>query len=49
MKSWVVLRMGGLTEGETLKVWTLLTVVIGVVSILTVLALSALVPFPFRV
>jgi GntP family gluconate:H+ symporter len=46
---WVVLRMGGLTEGETLKVWTVLTVVIGVVSILAVLALSTLIPFPVPV
>ncbi len=44
---WVVLRMGGLTEGETLKVWTVLTVVIGAVSMLGVLALQALIPFPF--
>jgi GntP family gluconate:H+ symporter len=46
---WVVMRMGGLTEGETLKVWTVLTVVVGLLAFVTVLVMMHVVPFPFAV
>ena len=41
---WVVCKMSGFTEKETLGTWTLMLVVIGVVGFLEVLALSQLLP-----
>lgn len=41
---WVVCKMSGFTERETLATWTLLLIVIGVVGLLEVLLLSQLLP-----
>jgi GntP family gluconate:H+ symporter len=41
---WVICKMGGLTEKETLTTWTPLLVVIGIVGLLEVLILSQLLP-----
>ncbi len=41
---WVICKMGGLTEKETLTTWTPLLVVIGVSGLLEVLVLSQLLP-----
>ena len=41
---WVVCKMGGLTEKETLSTWTLALLCIGVVGLIEVLILSALFP-----
>ena len=42
---WVVCKMSGFTEKETLRTWTPLLAVIGVVGLLEVLVLSAILPF----
>jgi GntP family gluconate:H+ symporter len=41
---WVFSRLGGLTEGETLRSWTVLLTVISVVGLLQALVASALWP-----
>jgi GntP family gluconate:H+ symporter len=41
---WIFAKMGGLTELETLKTWTPLLVLLGVVSMLTTVVLALLVP-----
>lgn len=41
---WVICKMGGLTEKETLTTWTPLLVVIGIAGLLEVLILSQLLP-----
>jgi GntP family gluconate:H+ symporter len=41
---WVVSRMGGLTEVQTLKSWTPLLVIVGTTSMLATLLLSMLLP-----
>jgi len=41
---WVICKMGGLTEKETLTTWTPLLIVIGVAGLLEVLILSQLLP-----
>ena len=43
---WVVSKLGGLTEGETLKTWTVLLTVNSFVGVLTTWLLSLLIPFP---
>ncbi len=42
---WVVQRMSGFTEKETLKTWTKLLTLIGVVGLLQVLLLASVLPF----
>ncbi|WP_330631342.1 GntP family permease [Halocatena halophila] len=42
---WLVKEIGGLTGAETLKTWTVLTTIIAVSGLLSVLALSTVVPF----
>ncbi|WP_049969766.1 GntP family permease [Haladaptatus cibarius] len=41
---WLVKEIGGLTQSETLKTWTVLTTLISVTGIVTVLVLSSLFP-----
>ncbi|MFC5970399.1 GntP family permease [Halomarina salina] len=41
---WLVKEIGGLTLGETLKTWTALTTLISVAGLLTVLAVSTVMP-----
>ena len=41
---WVVDRLSGFTEQETLKTWTLLTTFISVVGLVEVLILSSVLP-----
>lgn len=41
---WVICRWGGLTQGETLRTWTILVSVISVVGLAEVLTASALYP-----
>ncbi|MEY4201790.1 MAG: Gnt-II system L-idonate transporter, partial [Verrucomicrobiota bacterium] len=43
---WVVSKLGGLTEGETLKTWSVLLTVSSVVGVLATWILSMLIPFP---
>ncbi len=43
---WVVSKLGGLTEGETLKTWSVLLTVNSTVGVLATWLLSLLVPFP---
>jgi len=43
---WVVSKLGGLTEGETLKTWSVLLTVNSVVGVLATWILSMLFPFP---
>lgn len=44
---WVVGKLSGFTEGETLKTWSATSAVMGLVGLVEVFALSSLVPFPF--
>lgn len=44
---WVVCKMSGFTEQETLKTWTLTLGVISIVGIIQVLVVSSILPFPF--
>ncbi|MDQ8183035.1 SLC13 family permease [Pelagicoccus sp. SDUM812005] len=44
---WIVCKMTGFTEAETLKTWTLSVSVISLVGLLQLLVASALLPFPF--
>lgn len=41
---WIVKEIGGLTQAETLKTWTVLTTIISVMGLLSVLVLSTLFP-----
>ncbi len=41
---WLVKEIGGLTQTETLKTWTVLTTIISVSGLLSTLVLSALFP-----
>ncbi|NHN47692.1 GntP family permease [Halostella sp. JP-L12] len=41
---WLVKEIGGLTQAETLKTWTVLTTIISVTGIVTTLVLSAVLP-----
>lgn len=43
---WIVAKMGGLTEFETLKSWTILLMVLGVTGFLVTLLAAQLLPFP---
>ena len=43
---WIVAKMGGLTETETLKSWTLLLLVLGVTGFLCTLLAAQFIPFP---
>jgi GntP family gluconate:H+ symporter len=43
---WVVSKLGGLTETETLKTWTVLLTVNSAVGVLATWVLSLIVPFP---
>lgn len=42
---WVVSRLGGFTEKETLKTWTLLLTLVSIVGLIQTLLLSRLLPF----
>jgi GntP family gluconate:H+ symporter len=42
---WVVSRLSGFTEKETLKTWTVLLTIVSVVGLLFTLLLSMLFPF----
>ena len=44
---WIVCKMTGFTEAETLKTWTLLVSVISLVGLVEVMIASTLVPHPF--
>lgn len=44
---WIVCKMTGFTEAETLKTWTLSVSVISLVGIIQLLIVSAVLPFPF--
>jgi len=41
---WVISKMGGLTEVETLKSWTVLSAVVGITAMLVTIVLALLVP-----
>ncbi len=41
---WLVKEIGGLTQAETLKTWTMLTTIISITGLVTVLILSSLIP-----
>lgn len=41
---WIFARMGGLTEIETLKSWTILTAALGVIGLVFTLLLARLLP-----
>ncbi len=43
---WVVSKLGGLTEGETLKTWSVLLTVNSIVGVLATWLLSLIFPFP---
>jgi len=46
---WVISRLGGLTEGETLRSWTMLLTVISIVGLIQVLVAAAIWPnLPWR-
>ena len=45
---WIVCKMTGFTEAETLKTWTLLVSVISLVGLVEVMIASTLVPHPFN-
>jgi GntP family gluconate:H+ symporter len=44
---WVVCKMGGFTEAETLKTWTTTLALLGLVGIVQLMILSAIVPLNF--
>jgi len=44
---WVVCKLSGFTESETLKTWTVTLVLIGTIGLVEVLAISSIIPFPF--
>ena len=41
---WVVSRLSGMTERQTLRSWTLMSTVVSFVGLLTTLALATLMP-----
>ncbi|SEW01351.1 GntP family permease [Natrinema salifodinae] len=41
---WIVKEIGGLTQAETLKTWTVATILIGIVGLLSTLVLSTVLP-----
>lgn len=41
---WIVKEIGGLTQAETLKTWTVSTILIGIVGLLTTLVFSTVLP-----
>ncbi len=43
---WVVQRMSGFTEKETLKTWTVMLTAIGIAGIIQVIACASIVPWP---
>src|SRR3989442_13758608 len=45
---WLFSKMGGVTEGETLKSWTPVLAIVGVTAMVTTLVLAVLVPHDFR-
>ncbi|QCS44291.1 GntP family permease [Natrinema versiforme] len=42
---WIVKEIGGLTQGETLKTWTVATTLIGITGLLSTLIFSTILPF----
>ena len=44
---WVVCKMGGFTETQTLKTWTTTLALMGVVGIVQVMIVSAILPLNF--
>jgi GntP family gluconate:H+ symporter len=44
---WIVAKMGGLTEYETLKSWSVLLIVLGVTAFAVTLLAAHFIPFPF--
>lgn len=46
---WVVSRLGGLTEKQTLRSWTILLTVVSFAGMLTALILSKVLPLPIKV
>ncbi len=42
---WIVKEIGGLTQAETLKTWTVATILIGLTGLLSTLLFSAILPF----
>lgn len=44
---WIICKMTGFTESETLKTWTVSVSVISLVGIIQLLIVSAIIPFPF--
>ncbi|MCH5378163.1 MAG: GntP family permease, partial [Planctomycetes bacterium] len=44
---WIFAKMSGLTEVEALKSWTIMLIVLAVVSLLVTILLSSVMPFPF--
>jgi len=44
---WVVCKLSGFTEKETLKSWTVIATTNSVVGVLTCLVLSKIIPHPF--
>jgi GntP family gluconate:H+ symporter len=44
---WVVCKLSGFTEKETLKTWTVLLAVMGIVGLVEVLIVSSILPNPF--
>ncbi|RKD97683.1 GntP family permease [Halopiger aswanensis] len=44
---WLVKEIGGLTQEETLKTWTVLTTIISVSGLITTLVVSSIIPYPF--
>lgn len=41
---WLIKEIGGLTEGETLKIWTVLTTIISVTAFAIILVLATVAP-----
>lgn len=41
---WIVKEIGGLTQGETLKTWTVSTILIGIVGLISTLVFSTILP-----
>ncbi len=41
---WIITEIGGLTQAETLKTWTVATVLIGLVELLSTLLVSTILP-----
>tara|TARA_Y100000588_G_scaffold52286_1_gene49158 strand:+ start:433 stop:1881 length:1449 start_codon:yes stop_codon:yes gene_type:complete len=45
---WVVCKLSGFTETETLKSWTVMLAGLGTFGLIEVLLVSAIIPFPFK-